>query len=84
MRDGYDCKETFRRLDDYLGRALTSEERALVDAHLEACSHCAREFDFEECLLRELRAKLSGTPAPPDLMDRISAALRSLRADEPA
>ena len=57
----YTCEEAFRRLDDYLDRELSAEEMTLVREHLEICAGCAREFNFEESVLRGV-----GGQAPPD------------------
>lgn len=71
----YTCEEAFRRLDDYLDRELSSEEMTLVKAHLEICAGCAREFNFEESLLKGVRAKLRQIDVPPTLQARILGVL---------
>jgi anti-sigma factor (TIGR02949 family) len=74
--DRYTCEDMFRKLDDYLDRALTPEEMEKVRRHLELCATCASEYRFEESLLSELRKKvrrISDSPAPADLMARISS-----------
>jgi len=67
----YTCEEAFRRLDDYLDRELSAEETALVNEHLEICAGCAREFNFEESVLKGVRAKLRQIELPPTLQARI-------------
>ena len=71
----YTCEEAFRRLDDYLDRELSAEETALVNEHLEICAGCAREFNFEESVLKGVRAKLRQIELPPTLQARILGVL---------
>jgi anti-sigma factor (TIGR02949 family) len=67
----YTCQEAFRRLDDYLDRELSAAERDLVREHLEICEGCAREFRFEESVLRGVRAKLRQIDVPASLRARV-------------
>jgi len=78
--DRYDCAETFRRLDDYLDRALAPDEIEKVEEHLARCERCAPEFAFDATVLREVRAKLARVQAPPSLLDSIR---KRLAEDEP-
>ena len=71
----FDCAEAFRRLDDYLDRELNAGEAELVREHLEMCTHCAEEFQFEEIVLVSLREKLAHIEIPCDLLDRLKAVL---------
>lgn len=77
--DRYTCEEVFRRFDDYLDRELTPEEIQLVEEHMAICERCAREYHFEESVLRNVRAKLHRLSAPPDLLGRISRALSDVK-----
>ena len=52
------CKEAFEKLDDYLDRVLSEDEMKAVKVHLEKCSHCADEFQFEESVIACLKLKL--------------------------
>jgi anti-sigma factor (TIGR02949 family) len=79
--DRYTCEETFRRLDDYLDRELTPHEMQLVREHLEICAVCAAEYAFEESVLRQVRSKLQRIAAPPDLLAKITRALRQARGE---
>lgn len=73
------CKEAIARLDDYIDRELSPREEKLVARHLKICAHCARHFRFEAEIVQGLRAKLGHIlghiQAPPELLDRIRAAL---------
>ncbi|MEP6574050.1 MAG: zf-HC2 domain-containing protein [Gemmatimonadota bacterium] len=75
--DRLTCEATFRRLDDYLDRELTPEEMVRVREHLETCEGCAQEFAFEASILRAVRNRLPRLAAPPELLARISRALRA-------
>jgi anti-sigma factor (TIGR02949 family) len=75
----YTCEEAFRRLDDYLDRELTPEETVLVQAHLDICAGCAREFTFEASVLRGVRDKLRQIDVPESLQARILGVLNGQR-----
>ena len=79
--DRYTCQETFRRLDDYLDRELTSHEMQLVREHLEICAVCASEFTFEASVLHQVRAKSQRIAAPADLLAKITRAIRQAQGD---
>ena len=78
----FTCEEAFRRLDDYLDRELSEREMVLVHEHLEICAGCAREFRFEESVLRGVRAKLRQIDVPADLQARVLMALALERDGE--
>ena len=78
----YTCEDTFHRLDDYLDRALSSDELRMVRAHLDLCEACAREYRFEASLLDQIRAKLQRIAMPEDLRSRIHAALAQAEQDD--
>lgn len=71
------CEEVFRRLDDYLDRTLSAEERRQIRAHLRVCAECAAEYRFEDTVLTEVRDKLRRIQMPPGLLERIAARLVS-------
>jgi anti-sigma factor (TIGR02949 family) len=77
--DRYSCEEVFRRMDEYLDRELAPSERARVRAHLETCAACASEYEFEESVLRTVRAKLRRVSIPPALRERIARRLSAAR-----
>jgi anti-sigma factor (TIGR02949 family) len=79
----YTCEEAFRRLDDYLDRELDAAERELVREHLEICEGCAREFRFEESVLRGVRATLRQIDVPEGLRARVVRALEAAAGGEP-
>ncbi len=73
--DRLTCQDTFARLDDYLDRALTVAEMAAVQAHLDDCLACAREYRFEQGVLDDMRAKLAHLEVAPGLLERVRAAV---------
>jgi mycothiol system anti-sigma-R factor len=75
LPDRFTCEDVFRRLDDYLDRALSPEELRKVQEHLETCAACAGEYRFEESFLAGVREKVSRIDMPADLLDRITARL---------
>ena len=78
----FTCEEAFRRLDDYLDRELSAAEMALVREHLEICAGCAREFRFEESVLRGVRTTLRRIDVPQDLQARVLRLLDAERDEE--
>ncbi len=80
--DRYTCEETFRRLDDYLDRALGPAERALVEAHLATCEACASEYRFERGVLDTVRDRLAHLEVPASLKEKMRRALDSAREGE--
>lgn len=70
-----DCEATFRKMQDYLDRELSSEETALVRQHLDGCGMCAEEYRFEASVLRWIGRCLQGQTVPEDLFERVSASL---------
>lgn len=75
--DPYDCQEAFRRIHDYVDRELSPEEIERVEAHLDVCARCAREFRFEAQVIDDVRAKLRRVSAPEGLVARVMASLRT-------
>ena len=79
--DRYTCEQVFRRMDDYLDRELALPEVAQVRAHLETCAACAREFAFEEGVLRSVKAKLIRVAIPDELRQRFERRLHDADSD---
>lgn len=51
----FDCRETVRRLWDYLDHELSDAEVRAVDAHLANCDRCPKHFAYEQAFLAALR-----------------------------
>jgi anti-sigma factor (TIGR02949 family) len=73
------CEEVFRRLNDYLDRALSSEDQRLVEEHLEQCVTCAREYRFEQNVIDHVRGALNRLDVPEDLARKVSEQLAAAR-----
>ncbi len=71
------CAQCVERLADFVDRELTREDLELVEAHLNRCVACAREFRFEGEVVECLKAKLRRVQAPESLLARIRAMLDS-------
>ncbi|MDQ2767880.1 MAG: zf-HC2 domain-containing protein [Gemmatimonadota bacterium] len=71
----FTCEEAFRRLDDYLDRALSQSEREKVVAHLEICASCTAEFNFESSVVEGVKRKLRQIEIPSDLLARLTSTI---------
>lgn len=74
--DRYTCEQVFQRINDYLDRELSAEEMALVRAHLDTCTVCASEYNFEATVLAELKAKLRRIDLPASALAKIQQVLK--------
>jgi len=73
------CNQVQARLMDYLDGRLSGHEMHEIDAHIQECRDCAREWNS----LRDLQASLAALgpmPEPPDLPLRIRVAVSQERA----
>lgn len=68
--NGIGCDRVRESIPDFVGGSLDAEERGAVAAHLELCAECREEAALVELLLA------SKESAPPELADRIHAAVR--------
>lgn len=66
-----ECESAVLRLNEFLSHALTDDEKAELQTHLEECSDCLTRFQFEENLLRTIRERLAQVSAPVPLRARI-------------
>jgi anti-sigma factor (TIGR02949 family) len=73
--DRTNCEEAFRRLDDFLDRRLSPDETRIIEAHLEVCAWCTREFNFEASVLHGVKRKLRQLAAPADLVSKVLSQL---------
>ena len=77
--DRLTCKETFRRLDDYLDQELDPHEMALVRRHLKVCDVCESEYVFEDAVFTAVREKLQHVALPEGLKERVFQRLEKMR-----
>lgn len=69
-----DCGETIERLYHYLDGELTEERRQQIQRHLDECPPCVDAYGFE-AELRQVIAHRCRDRVPPNLLDRVRAAL---------
>jgi anti-sigma factor (TIGR02949 family) len=71
----FSCEEAFRRLDDYLDRALSETEREKVLEHLEICASCTAEFNFESSIIEGVKRKMRHIEIPADVLSRLATTI---------
>jgi mycothiol system anti-sigma-R factor len=67
-----DCDKCEELLQPYLDRELTEAEQVEAEAHLEACSYCARRYRFEAELRMFVRQAAADEPMPPELKEKLA------------
>ena len=75
------CDEVLRRLDDFVDRALSTDEIRRVEAHLAECLACAQAVRFEATLIEGIRSRLRRIAVPEGLMAAVSTCLHPEHAD---
>jgi anti-sigma factor (TIGR02949 family) len=73
------CNQVQARLTDYLDGRLSGHEMQELDAHLDGCPECSREWDAM-CDLQASLASLGPVPEPANLLLRIRVAVSQERA----
>jgi len=72
-----ECREAVRRMWSYLERALDPSAMQEVEAHLDTCTKCCGELEFNKHL-RTMVAERNAVPVmPPELRGRIEGLLAS-------
>ncbi len=71
-----DCEEAIGRLYFFLDGELTDERRSRIALHLDECAPCGNAFVFEADL-RKAVANRCRDHVPPELVQRVHAALRA-------
>ena len=74
------CEQAREKLFDFLDRELADEEAALVREHIEMCDPCSQTFASIQEFIVCVKARLRETRLPPELVQRITAALAELDA----
>lgn len=70
-----DCPEAVRRMWSYLERALESKPLEELEAHLDTCTRCCGELEFNRHLREMVAAREGSPPIPADLQARIDGLL---------
>jgi anti-sigma factor (TIGR02949 family) len=67
---GIRCSEVLARLSDYLDGEVSPDERARIEAHVQACENCARFGGAFAATVGALRRTLGAEAAPATLLAR--------------
>jgi anti-sigma factor (TIGR02949 family) len=65
------CPEAIEHLYSYLDQECSAEVEAAVRIHIEQCSDCFGQFEFERTFLLFVKARSVARTAPPELRKRI-------------
>lgn len=71
------CQECIDKLQPYIDRELSDDERSAVEYHLTSCGHCADSFQFEAGVLRHVGRCGRSTAAPEEFKARIRVVVRT-------
>ena len=72
-----DCEDVLGQLFEFIDRELTADEAASVRAHIEECGYCTSAERADRAFIECVRAKLRGSPVPPELAEKIEGLLDS-------
>ncbi|HET7040921.1 MAG TPA: zf-HC2 domain-containing protein [Gemmatimonadales bacterium] len=72
----FDCQRALDELQDWLRHESSAENAAALEAHLAICAPCRRHQEFEERFQALLARATSQEQCPPELRERLIAALR--------
>ena len=80
------CRDVELLLAPYVDGEVAPEDRAAVDAHLDACGPCRGDLDVQRAARELLRARRTAIrdAAPPALRARCAAAARPLQGHAPS
>jgi mycothiol system anti-sigma-R factor len=70
-----DCRDCAKALNPYLDRELSDDDVIQVRSHLDECSGCLHQYQFEESLRRLVRVRCQEQGAPESLRARITVSL---------
>jgi mycothiol system anti-sigma-R factor len=70
-----DCREAVRRMWDYLEQALEPRPLAELEAHLDDCTRCCGELEFNRHLRQMVAERQSAPIMPPELRARVEQLL---------
>jgi anti-sigma factor RsiW len=68
------CREIVELLIDFLDNELPDERRRRLEAHLSLCEPCMNYLETYKVTIR-LTRRLPDVPPPPELLQRLKAAL---------
>lgn len=65
------CPEAIEHLYSYLDQECSADVEAAVRVHIEQCTDCFGQFEFERTFLLFVKARSAAKSAPPELKKRI-------------
>ena len=74
------CRELAETLLDYITGELAEEHRRQIEEHLGCCPPCVTFIETYQVTIK-LTRRLPQAPVPPELKERLEAALREVRKD---
>lgn len=74
------CRELCHLLIDFVSGELPPEYRERIEKHLQCCPPCVAYFESYRATI-QLTRKLPCSALPPELMERLRAALEEIQKD---
>jgi anti-sigma factor RsiW len=75
------CRELCEVLIDFVAGDLPAEQRQLIEQHLCQCQPCVAYFESYQITIK-LTRQLPCAPLPPQLVERLRAALQEIRKEK--
>jgi mycothiol system anti-sigma-R factor len=76
-----ECKEAVRRMWDYLEHALEPIPTGELEAHLDTCTRCCGELEFNRHMRTMVAERQSVPVTPPALRERVEQLLIASEAE---
>lgn len=76
------CDQVISRLWEYIDGELTEESADKVRAHLDICSRCFPQYDFQRAF-KEFTRRSAQKPMPPELRRRVFEAIIAEEDSQP-
>lgn len=77
------CRELVELLIDFVGDELPAERRRIVEEHLGCCAPCHVYVQTYRATIKLTRRLPRTAPPPPQLLERLRAALKVMPAPKP-
>ena len=75
-----DCRQAVRQMWEYLEQALEPKPREELEAHLDTCTRCCGELEFNRHLRQMVAERQSAPLMPPELRARVEQLLHASEA----
>jgi mycothiol system anti-sigma-R factor len=76
------CRDCVEKLQPYLDRELSDDERFAVEQHLAECGHCADGFQIVGSMLRAVGRSCRSTVATAELKAKVRVVVRTAMAEQ--